>query len=74
MEIDRSQCHDTCCQIKVHIKPNALAPQDLYQLSSKGIRFPKKRDQNTGKLIKDQTMIIYNEYIEIKNIPHVVYQ
>ena len=74
MEIDRTQCHDTCCQVKVHIKPNTLAPQDLYQLSSKGMKFAKKRNQNTGKLINDQTTIIYNQYIEIKNIPAKTYQ
>ena len=78
MEIDRAQCHaqchDTCCQVKAHIKPNTLAPQDLYQLSSKGIKFAKKRDQNTGKLINDRTTIIYNENIQIKHIPIETYQ
>ena len=73
MEIDRANCHDTCCQVQVQIKPNNLSPQELYQLSSKGIRCPKKRNKNTGKLIKDQTTIIYNEYIEIKNIPDASY-
>ena len=77
MEIDHAQCHDTCCQVKAHIKPNTLAPQDLYQLSSKSserIRFAKKRDQNTGKLINDRTTIIYNENIQIKHIPIETYQ
>ena len=74
MEIDLSHCHDTCCQVKVHIKPNTLAPQELYQLSSKGIKFAKKRDQTTGKLINERNTIVYNQYIEIQNIPDEVYQ
>ena len=74
MSIDRTHCHDACCQVKVQIKTNKLSPQELYQLSSKGIKFAQKRDQTTGKSIDDQTTIIYNEYIEIKNIPDKVYQ
>ena len=73
MEIDRANCHDTCCQIQVQIKPNNLSPQELYQLSSKGIKFIQKRNQDK-KLIKDYSTIIYNQYIEIQNIPDEVYQ
>ena len=73
MTIDRTHCHDICCRVQVHIKPNTLAPQDLYQLSDKGIKFAQKRDQNK-KLIKDYSTIIYNQYIEIQNIPIETYQ
>jgi predicted helicase len=63
-------CHPA---VKVAITPSAqaLPPEKRYRVTK--MKFAKTKDPATGKSINDKTTVIYNESINVSNIPLEAY-